>query len=203
MLLFPFQLQWFVFNFLPWLISFRSAESSQHFLASERNDGNDAQNAAPLNLSTKSQDQEKQPEHLLRAPDSVELKGNELPLNLSLRPSQSDFLQSSALNTSENVPPACDEDQDEEQRDQRQTAALALCQLATANSASSLCGFNSASSPSEDSISLVSPKTSVPTTRTKATRLKRPNSGQVESKCQKLNKKAKTSGRSLRRRPRC
>ncbi|KAM6904443.1 zinc finger protein 750 [Xenentodon cancila] len=187
-----------------------SAESSRHSPVSvpepcpmsEQDDEDDSDNVAPLNLSTKNQSQEKQSERSLIAADAVKLNENELPLNLSLRPSQVNSPQSSALNPSEDLSLKSDQDQDEETCDQRQTAALALCQLATASSAASSRDFTTASRPSVDSMdstSPISPKTTKPTTRTKATGLKRPKSGQAESKCHKRNKRAKATGRSLRR----
>ncbi|XP_061567170.1 zinc finger protein 750 [Cololabis saira] len=171
---------------------------------SEQDDEDDTDDVAPLNLSTKNQGQEKQTQHLPSAADAVKLKDNELPLNLSLRPSQVNSAQSSTLNTSD-LSQKVDRDQDEETCDQRQTAALALCQLATASSAVSSCNFTTASKPSEEYVDSTSPvtlKTTKPTTRTKATGLKRQKSGQVEGKCLKRNKRAKATGRSVRR-PRC
>uniref|UniRef100_A0A3Q1CWT5 Zinc finger protein 750 n=1 Tax=Amphiprion ocellaris TaxID=80972 RepID=A0A3Q1CWT5_AMPOC len=175
--------------------------------ASEQDDVEDTDDLAPLNLSTRNQDKEKIPsDQRLRCSDTVNLKENELPLNLSLRASHDRNIHSSSLSTSEDLHPRSVEELDEEPCDQRQTAALALCQLASASSAVSSCDFSAADSSSKastDAASARSPKKIKQTTRAKAAGMKRANSSQVESKCHKSNKRVKAAGRAVRRRPRC
>ncbi|XP_018560186.1 zinc finger protein 750 [Lates calcarifer] len=177
----------------------RSAESSRYSSSSvsetcpdttsEQDDEDSSEDLAPLNLSTRKPDNKKSPSgHRLRCSDTEKLKGDELPLNLSLRASQTSPL-----------------DLDEEPCDQRQTAALALCQLAIASSAASSCDFSTAGEPSKDPTdarSPGSPEKTKHTTKAKATGMKRVNSGQAENNCHKPNKRVKSSGRVLRRRPR-
>ncbi|XP_070704444.1 zinc finger protein 750 [Pempheris klunzingeri] len=161
----------------------------------------------PLNLSTRNQGKDKSPsDHRPRCSEAEELKGEELPLNLSLRASYSSPVHNSALSTSEDLQQGRDNELDEEPCDQRQTAALALCQLAIASSAASSCDFSTADRPSEDytqARSPGSPKKAKPTTKAKATGTKRANSGRAETSCNKPDKRAKVPGRPLRRRPRC
>lgn len=175
--------------------------------ASEQDDVEDTDDLAPLNLSTRNQDKEKnQSDHGLSCSDTVNLTENELPLNLSLRTSHDSNVHSSALSTSEDLHPRSAEQLDEEPCDQRQTAALALCQLASASSAVSSCDFSAADSSSKastDAASPRSPKKIKQTTRAKAAGMKRASSSQVESKCHKSNKRVKAAGRAVRRRPRC
>uniref|UniRef100_A0A8C4HY34 Zinc finger protein 750 n=1 Tax=Dicentrarchus labrax TaxID=13489 RepID=A0A8C4HY34_DICLA len=162
---------------------------------------------APLNLSTRCQDKEKNPsDYRLNCSDTEKLKQEELPLNLSLRASYSSPVHSSAQHTSEDLQQKPDAEQDEEPCDQRQTAALALCQLAIASSAASSCDFSSADRPSKDNTDTRSPGSSRKTkhkTEAKATGRKRANSSKAENNCHKPHKKAKAPGRALRRRPRC
>lgn len=205
-----------IFFFSPivlfWLFSFRSTESSLYSSASEpspktvseeqRED--DTDNLAPLNLSTRNQEHDERSEHSLTGSDTEKINGNELPLNLSLRTSQSGFVHSSAATSPQDLPQRPDKGLDEEPCDQRQTAALALCQLATASSEVSI-SFNAVTQSTQESMktsSISSLKTVKPTTRAKAAATKRTND-QTESKCHKPIKKAKASGRALRRRPRC
>ncbi|XP_022053840.1 zinc finger protein 750 [Acanthochromis polyacanthus] len=175
--------------------------------ASEQDDMEDTDDLAPLNLSTRNQDKEKtQSDHGLRCSDTVSLKENELPLNLSLRVSHDSDAHISAPSTSDDLHPRSAEEMDEEPCDQRQTAALALCQLAIASSAVSSCDFSAADSSSKastDAASPRSPKKIKQTTRAKAAGMKRANSSHVESKCHKSNKRVKAAGRAVRRRPRC
>ncbi|XP_035511130.1 zinc finger protein 750 [Morone saxatilis] len=171
-------------------------------------DGEDnREDLAPLNLSTRSQDKEKNPsDYRLNCSDTEKLKREELPLNLSLRASYSSPVHSSAQSTSEDLEQSPGAEQDEEPCDQRQTAALALCQLAIASSAASSCDFSSADMPSEDYTDARSPgssKKAKHTTEAKATGRKRANSSQAKNNCHKPHKKAKAPGRALRRRPRC
>ncbi|XP_017280924.1 zinc finger protein 750 [Kryptolebias marmoratus] len=191
-----------------------SAESSPHSTASEpcpktvseEHHEDDTDNLAPLNLSTRNQDHEERAEHSLMSSDTEKTNGNELPLNLSLRASQSGYVYSSAPTTPEDLPRRPDEDLDEEPCDQRQTAALALCQLATASStASSIISStaNQSTQRSPETTSIGSLKTAKPATRAKTTATKRTNNSLTDSKCHKPIKKGKTSERPLRRRPRC
>lgn len=170
---------------------------------SEQDDEDSIEDLAPLNLSTRNQDKEKSPcDHRLRCSDTKILKGQELPLNLSLRASHF----SSALSTLENLQQTPGTELDEEPCDQRQTAALALCQLAIASSAASLCHFSTADGLSEDSTNATSPgspEKTKHTTKAKAKGIKRANSGLAEKNCHKPNKRAKVPGRAARRRPRC
>ncbi|XP_069559035.1 zinc finger protein 750 [Brachyistius frenatus] len=174
---------------------------------SEQDDEDDTEDLAPLNLSTRSKDKENsQSEHRLSCSDTVKEKENELPLNLSLRASHGSPVHSSALSTSDHLQQRPEEKLHEEPCDQRQTAALALCQLAIATSAASSCDFSAVDRPSKDSTDgtgPVSPEKTNQTSRAKATGVKRANSGHVESKCHKPNKRVKTPGQALRRRPRC
>lgn len=193
--------------------SFRSAESSRYTsmpvsetcpepAPEQDEEDNNREDLFPLNLSTRSQDSETSPsDHRLRCSDAEKLKGEELPLNLSLRPPYSSPVHSSA--PSEHLQQSPDTEFDDEPCDQRQTAALALCQLAIASSAISSCDFNAADRPSEEPTDTrSSPKKTKHTTKVKTTGVKRANSGQAE-KCHKPNKRSKTAGRALRRRPRC
>ncbi|XP_039978263.1 zinc finger protein 750 [Xiphias gladius] len=162
---------------------------------SEQDDEVNSEHLAPLNLSTRKQDKEKSPsEHRLRCLDTEKLIGDELPLNLSLRASCS---------SPKDLQERPDAKSDEEPCDQRQTAALALCQLATASSAASSCDFSTAHGPSKDSTdarSPGSPEKTKHTTKAKAMGMKRANSGQAESNCHKPHKRVKAPGRVLRRR---
>ncbi|XP_059204391.1 zinc finger protein 750 [Centropristis striata] len=169
------------------------------------NEKDNREDLAPLNLSTRNQEAEKSPSaHRQRC--SEKLKGEELPLNLSLRASYSSPAHSSALSTSENLQQSRDTELDEEPCDQRQNAALALCQLAIASSAASLCDFSTAERPTEkctDNTNSTSHKKTKHTAKAKTTGMKRANSGQDETRCHKPNKRAKVPGRALRRRARC
>ncbi|XP_049416843.1 zinc finger protein 750 [Epinephelus fuscoguttatus] len=194
-----------------------SAESSRYSLipgsepcpepTAEHDERDNREDLAPLNLSTRNQDNENSPsDYRLRCSDTGKLKGEELPLNLSLRASYSSPVHSSAPSTSEDLQQTPDTDLDEEPCDQRQTAALALCQLAIASSAASSCDFSTSDKPTEDSTdttSCVSPRKTKHTTKAKPTGMKRAKSSQAENKWHKPSKRAKTAGRALRRRPRC
>ncbi|KAF3846270.1 hypothetical protein F7725_003348 [Dissostichus mawsoni] len=178
------------------------AESSRYPSRPHQDEEDNREDLAPLNLSTRNQDKEPT-DHRLRWSDNQTLKGEELPLNLSLRASYSSPVPISAPSTSEDLQQRPDTELDEEPCDQRQTAALALCQLAIASSVASSCKFSTTERPSEDSDSSCSPKKSKHMTEAKTTSKKRANSSQAESKCHKDTKRAKASGRALRRRPRC
>ncbi|RVE69604.1 hypothetical protein OJAV_G00079530 [Oryzias javanicus] len=153
--------------------------------SSEQDEDSKDDNPAPLNLSTRGKDQRPEPECSL-----------ELPLNLSLRVSHS----GPEHPPSASIPPQKPDDgEDEEPCDQRQTAALALCQLATASSAASSNDFNITHAASQD----LEEETNTPPT-TRATGAKRKSHGaQVDSKRQKTNRGEKAAGRALRKRPRC
>lgn len=203
-----------LFNFMFCPLSFRSAESSRYCSASlselrpetssEHHDPTD--DVAPLNLSTRNQGKEEsQPDHRLWCLDSVNSKEHESPLNLSLRTSQTSPEHRSPLSTSGDLQQQPIEKLDEESCDQRQTAALALCQLAIASSAASSRDFSTVDKPSTDSTDAKSPifqEKSKQTTRAKAAGVKRPHGGQAKSKCHK-SKRVKAPERVLRRRPRC
>lgn len=174
---------------------------------SEQDTEDNREDLAPLNLSTRNPDKEKSPsDHRLWCLDAEKLKQEESPLNLSLRASYSSpVCLSSALSASEDLQQRRDAELDEEPCDQRQTAALALCQLAIASSVAS-CDFSTTDGPSEDCVEARisgSPKKTKHTTKAKATSMKRANSGQAENNCHKPNKRVKTPGRALRKRPRC
>uniref|UniRef100_UPI0037E8DEC4 zinc finger protein 750 n=1 Tax=Semicossyphus pulcher TaxID=241346 RepID=UPI0037E8DEC4 len=190
-----------------------SAESSKHSSTSvsercqgptlEQDAETNREDLAPLNLSTRDQERVKSPsDHRSGCSDTEKLKMAELPLNLSLRAPHNSPAHSSALSTSEDLPERPGAEWEEEPCDQRQTAALALCQLAIASSAASSCDFSTADGLSEAKRH-DSPKKTKNKTSTKAVGMKRANSGQDESNCHKTNKKAKAAGRALRRRPRC
>ncbi|KAM9843703.1 zinc finger protein 750 [Aulostomus maculatus] len=173
--------------------------------ASEQGDEDYGDDLAPLNLSTKNQDKENNPsDHRLSDSDTEILKGEELPLNLSLRSSHVNSVHSL---TSENLQQRLGRELEEEMCDQRQTAALALCQLAIASSAaSSSREFKIAEGLSKDSTepgNPVSPEKMKQQTKTNAKGMKRENSGQARNNYHKPNKRAKVAGRALRRRPRC
>ncbi|XP_058509226.1 zinc finger protein 750 [Solea solea] len=157
---------------------------------SEQDDKDSRVDLAPLNLSTRKQDKENSPsDHRLRYSDT--LKGEMLPLNLSLRPSYS--------SADDQLRP--DNELEEEPCDQRQTAALALCQLAIAGSAVSSCDFSTAVVPSYDCTDARSPS-SPDDTKHKVTGMKRANRGESENHCHKQNKQARAPRRVLRRRHR-
>lgn len=151
---------------------------------------------APLNLSTRKDDKTKQPDQAPRDCDTERLKENEAPLNLSLRATYSSPVHSSALSE------AADELK-EEPCDQRQTAALALCQLAIASSAVSSCDFSRVVRPSNDTVSAAPKQITKKRSRVKGRGLKRARSGHGESKYHKTSKRVKVQGRALRKRPRC
>uniref|UniRef100_A0A3Q2UET7 Zinc finger protein 750 n=1 Tax=Fundulus heteroclitus TaxID=8078 RepID=A0A3Q2UET7_FUNHE len=164
-----------------------------HSPSQDKDRQEESESVAPLNLSKRNQDHEEKPDHRLMGLEEDEVNGAE-PLNLSLR----------AQSPSEDLPQRADADLDEEPCDQRQTAALALCQLATASSAASLGDFHITAQPSEnsaDSAAPDSPKSPEPTEGVKATGLKRRSGGQTEAKRQKLTKTSATE-RTLRRRTR-
>nr|XP_019950067.1 PREDICTED: zinc finger protein 750 [Paralichthys olivaceus] len=160
---------------------------------SEQDDDESREDLAPLNLSTRKQDTENSPsDHRLRCSDTEKLKGDDLPLNLSIRAWHS---------SPEELQQRPDGELDEERFDQRQTAALALCQLSIASSAVTSCDLSTADRPLEDNTDGRSPG-SPAKTKHKTTGKKRAKSGRAENNCHKPNKRAKVSGRLLRRRHR-
>ncbi|XP_043956094.1 zinc finger protein 750 [Gambusia affinis] len=181
-------------------------ESGLRVSLSDKNHQEESDNAAPLNLSKRNQNHEEKSEKGTMGCDSYNVNNTELPLNLSLRASHSSPTYSSAPSPSEDLPPTVDEDLDEGPCDQRQTAALALCQLATASSVASSGDFHIKVQTSEDSMDSTtpdSPKRTKSTKRAKESALKRHSSSQSESKFQKLSKKTNATGPTLRRRTRC
>lgn len=155
----------------------------------EEASGDSREDLVPLNLSKWNQSGNR-PD----SSDGEELKKEELPLNLCLRPL-----------CPRSVPNPLEERQDrpdvelEDPFDQRQTAALALCQLSIASTAASSCDFTAADHPSEDCRKerISSSKSKH---KTKTTSLKRTNSNPTKNQA---NKRAKTPEWHLRRRPRC
>lgn len=171
----------------------------------EKNTVDTREDLAPLNLSTRNSDKDKCPsDHRLSSLEAEKSKREELPLNLSLRASHSSSIaQSMTTNASDDPQQSHDPELYEEPCDQRQTAALALCQLASASSAASSCDFSPQEEPREDGIKASALKKTKHATKAKATSMKRANSVRAENKCHKPNKRAKIMGRPLRRRPRC
>uniref|UniRef100_A0A3Q3N3N7 Zinc finger protein 750 n=1 Tax=Mastacembelus armatus TaxID=205130 RepID=A0A3Q3N3N7_9TELE len=188
-----------------------SAESSRHSsvkaaepcheTTSDLDDEDSREDLTPLNLSTRNPNKEKCPSDCrLTCSDTEKL--DEVPLNLSIRATHNSPVHSSA-NTSEDLQQKPGIYMCEESCDQRQTAALALCQLAIASSAASSRDFSTADRPPKDSPDSRSLGSQEKTKHTKATGTKRANSRQAENNCHKPNKRAKAPGRALRRRPRC
>lgn len=168
------------------------AEKKQHLSDSESRD-----EAAPLNLSTKSQNRERGSPHRMGHDRDEDSSREELPLNLSIRPSHV-----SSSSTSKNFQQATDVEMDnEEMCDQRQTAALALCQLASASSATSVCEISIGEESSGRTKNLQA--RTMNKTKTKGKTLKRKNKGKLENDKHKSTKKAKTTERALKKRLRC
>lgn len=147
----------------------------------------------PLNLSKRNQSDSKP-----ACSDGEEYKREELPLNLCLRAS----CPSSALSTAEEPQEGPDVELDDP-LDQRQTAALALCQLSIAGSLASSCRANQPAEDCTDSGAKTSSSKTKDTTKVKTTSLKRANSKQTKNQGTKDSKRAKTPGWRPRRRPRC
>lgn len=150
------------------------------------------EDSVPLNLSKRNQSDRK-PD----CSDGEDLKSEELPLNLCLRPS----CPSSALNTAKQLQERPDAELDDP-FDQRQTAALALCQLSIASSVAS-CGADQPTEDCTDVEAKTSGSKTKDTTKAKTTSLKRENSNQTKNQGTKTTKRAKTPEWRLRRRPRC
>ncbi|XP_034045627.1 zinc finger protein 750 [Thalassophryne amazonica] len=172
---------------------------------SEQEEDN-TEDLAPLNLSKRNQDNENSSNNYRTKYLMTEkLKGEEAPLNLSLRPSQSSREQAHPSSIMGVLRQRPNNESNEEPLDQRQTAALALCQLATARSAtaSSDIATANASFGSADTGSPGSSSNTKHQNKAVTKRLKRAESGQAANNNHKPNKRAKGSGRALRRRPRC
>ncbi|XP_068606472.1 LOW QUALITY PROTEIN: zinc finger protein 750-like [Brachionichthys hirsutus] len=189
-----------------------SAAESRHSILEPRPentselDGKDRrEDLVPLNLSTRPTDKEKTPSDRRQNYAYTEkLKREELPLNLSTRAPYSSPVDS-APSTSGDLQQRPDPELDEEPWDQRQTAALALCQLAIARSAPTSCVFAAADAPSggcTETSGSGSPKKTKHAIKGKAASTKRANGGRHENNCHKPKKRAKASRRALRRRPR-
>lgn len=166
---------------------------------SEQDIQDNSEDLAPLNLSTRNPEKN----HRLTGSFAEQLKREEAPLNLSLRAC---YDSAAPLRTSVELQQKRGSELDEEPCDQRQTAALALCQLAIASSVASSCDFRSPERSSEDCIEAGIPSSAKKmkhATKAKATSVKRANSRQDENNCHKPTKRVKAPGRALRRRPRC
>ncbi|XP_029015165.1 zinc finger protein 750 [Betta splendens] len=160
------------------------------------------EDVAPLNLSTRNKDKERSSsEHRLMWSETEKAE-EELPLNLSLRASHSSPACSSTPNTAQNPQLGANRDLDEEPCDQRQSAALALCQLSIASSVASSNDLSAANRPPKESLHATNPG-SLEENKPSKTKKKRANSGRADNSCHEPNKKAKASGRVLRRRLRC
>ncbi|KAM8845158.1 zinc finger protein 750 [Spinachia spinachia] len=168
----------------------------------DRGGEDSGEDLTPLNLSTRTEGKERS--HRPRCSSPEDLDRKELPLNLSLRASDSSLANSCHPSASEDLQPRSDTELEEEPCDQRQSAALALCQLAIASSAPALCDFSTAHRSSVDSTDSLqsSPEKTKCTSIAKITGVKRAGSDQADNKCHKANKRAKAPGRALRRRPR-
>lgn len=174
--------------------------------ATSEQDIQDSEDLAPLNLSTRNPEKSP-PNHRLTGSFAEQVKREEVPLNLSLRASYDSAAPArSALSTSVELQQKQGTELDEEPCDQRQTAALALCQLAIASSVASSCDFSTTERSSEDCIEAgisSSAKKMKNATKAKPTSMKRSSSRQDENSCHKPIKRTKAPGRALRRRPRC
>ncbi|XP_072771854.1 zinc finger protein 750-like [Nerophis lumbriciformis] len=144
---------------------------------SEHEDEDNGDDPAPLNLSTRNQDKDR-----FSADHRDQPKGAELPLNHTLCSSQASSSDEPQLSA------------DEETFDQRQNAALALCQLYVASTAASLCDFEPAEGLKEDD---VVPEKTKRTTRATMTGVKRAHQAKTNNKA---NKRAKVTKRNVRRR---
>lgn len=146
----------------------------------------------PLNLSKRAQ-----PDGEPDCSDGGELRREELPLDLCLRPA----CPSSGPNTG--AEEQLQRRPDAELDDQRQTAALALCQLAIASSAAFLSGADQPAEHCTDGEARSSGSKARDATKAQTTSFKRANSDQTTHHGTKNNKRAKIPERRLRRRPRC
>ncbi|KAM9779938.1 zinc finger protein 750 [Neosynchiropus ocellatus] len=156
-----------------------STESGGHSCdsewTSEQEDDNEDE-MAPLNLSTRTHESQ------TNRPVSAQSKREEMPLNLSLRSSS---------------PERLDDQLDEESCDQRQAAALALCQLAATSSTHHV-------NIKEVQLDLTTSRRLGETNNTtKEKGIKRTVSEQSKKSGHKPNKKAKVLGRATSKKPRC
>lgn len=170
-----------------------------------------SEDLAPLNLSTRNSDKEtflsgKRPS----SSEAEQSDGEDLPLNLSLRPPPPPPAQCSPEHhsSSRTGPEDCRRGQElcEEPCDQRQTAALALCQLATASSLRSPHNVSPEDEPpkaGEEEEEEDGGKAAKSKTKANMGGVKRASGSRADGTSNKLSKKAKSSGRPLRRRPRC
>ncbi|XP_004071441.2 zinc finger protein 750 [Oryzias latipes] len=166
---------------------------------SELDEDRQEANLAPLNLSTRGMDQRPESESRPNGSDSASSKELDLPLNLSLRVAHSSPEHTPTTSDSPHKP---EDDKDEEPCDQRQTAALALCQLAIASSATSSSDLSEARTASQDLTEETRPPPSNRST-TRAAGAKRSHGAQADSKRHKTNRGEKAPGRALRKRLRC
>lgn len=164
---------------------------------------------APLNLSTRNSDKETFPsDKRLSSSEAEQPDAEDLPLNLSLRPPPQ---CSPEHHSSRTRPGDCRRSHElcEEPCDQRQTAALALCQLATASSLMSPHFVSPKGEPpkaaDEEEVEEEEDRGKAAKSKTKANMasVKRASASRTDNNSNKLSKRAKTSGRPLRRRPRC
>lgn len=163
---------------------------------------------APLNLSTRNSDKETfLCDKRLSSSEAEQSEGEDLPLNLSLRPSPQ---RSPEHHSSRTEPEDCRRSHElcEESCDQRQTAALALCQLATASSLKSPHNVSPEGEPpkaeeEEEDEETEGGRAAKSKTKANVAGVKRAKCSRADNNSNKLSKRAKTSGRPLRRRPRC
>ncbi|XP_061740664.1 zinc finger protein 750 [Nerophis ophidion] len=144
---------------------------------SEHEEEDNRDDPAPLNLSTRTQDKD-----IFSADHRDQPKRAELPLNLTLCSSQANSSDDPHLSA------------DEETFDQRQNAALALCQLYVASTAASLCDIEPPERLKEDD---EDPRNTKRTTRATLTGAKRARQAKTNNK---TNKRAKVTKRNVRRR---
>lgn len=166
-------------------------------------DSNRRDDIAPLNLSTRNQDRETESPMKMCHDNTEYSSKEELPLNLSIRPAHVNLSTWSSSESPKQMPDV--EADEEEICDQRQTAALALCQLASASAATSVCKVSVDDTTMEEaSVRTTNPQESTKTkTSAKVKTLKRKNNGKLENVSNKQTKKAKTTVRTLKKRPRC
>ncbi|XP_072299329.1 zinc finger protein 750 [Eucyclogobius newberryi] len=160
---------------------------------------NNRGDVAPLNLSTRSHNRESDSPFKLGVAGVENLGREELPLNLSVRSSQN---SPSTWSTSKPPHKEHELEMDEEEAcDQRQTAALALCQLASASSSFEVNIGVAALAESSETNQTLQERTNI-TQETEGKTVKRKRKGKTEHNHKQI-KKAKTTGRTMRRRTRC
>ncbi|KAM6957759.1 zinc finger protein 750 [Aplochiton taeniatus] len=204
------------------------AHHSRQLSTSVSDDSNDASSEdenedtdvdmAPLNLSTRAQVKDVTSSDLPTSGGSCSDQ-EEMPLNLSLRPATAspDHCSIRALSGCVQPRPVNSQPDKEPGEHQRQTAALALCQLAGASSANSMRSVSSIEAiPPESSTAAANPShqalavteaSQLPAKmaqKSKGSREKRAGSDQPSSRGPAKRAKARgESGRALRRRARC